>query len=1135
MILKHSPWTVALIVGFTLLASALPLMSGGGGEGDAPTASLSPELAGMVPVDPAYGSVMDPKSIFNMAADSGVPHDYIYLPNIFAQSLLNSGVQPLYTASPAPMGITDYGYMEPSAMKIPYQYNTSSFLATVMFESLDAQYLMNNNPGTVAVQLSAVLSVSGSQGNGNSFFWVKNVLLYTPSTGKAQLVSNVWDISSPSLAFPAGILVSGNGDMIPGLMYYFAGPSFELSGENTVALYINAASTGDGNTITFQYSTGGGEHGDASPGITYDTVVLATPGTKVSAPAGNFVVDGFSRTPSGFLKDVELAVTGPGMGSTTSIYDANGQLTLKFLGPDGTYAKLPAAYNYGSNTGETVQGLSVWWSSQMKPMAHLTTGPSLPVSLWGSQVSQSGAVNMQGTIDPSNSFVFISMGSKIDKSTAAWAPVNPNGTYKYSLPGRITYTMEVISSNHDPQVVTIATETNESSEEGTGEPHGGGGGGEGSDETQAWNNFTLSSNNSLGVYTPLYANGNDQLKELVSSTQGNGNISNPYVLENNQYVLISELFTRTNNFLYPQFSGILIQNTDSYVRIDSPPSLQYKYPVGEYALLASMGLPYYNNLNMVLYNTSHVSITNASVTGWFPDTMLSGAMSNMMFLDSSDFLVASGNFSSMGSSLSIYSGHGVWANGTVWGNRFTADPVLSSGYAASMAHSADPLSISAYSNGNLIYNNYFGNGTSAMSPLHDPYTGETVIYWNSWNLPEKMPGNFNMVANGHSLRGNVVQCGYQGGNYWEYRDISILPYNAEGRIASGGDYLPLSPPLYKVYFNATGSTPPAGWSVKVFQNSVMGWHGNNGGGIFINGTYEYRIIMDSSHSASPSSGTFTVDGSDVAVNISFSEVVFPVTFTRSGLPNGTEWQLDIGNLHELTSESSITIDFMNGSYSYAASAQGSGLLASQSGRILVSGSPVIENILLDNRMHQVRFVVAGGDISGLWSLSLGGKSYVSGEPNITSSLEDGLYEYAITAPEGYVATMPTGTVAVYGGNVTVIVDIVQASYSVTFVGDGLKSGTYWQVQLGGESSNSTGSVITFEVPSGNYTYLIPKTGEYTTNITEGNVLITDRNVTINVGFEEPVDYLGTSLNILIGTVSFAAVSAVATYIVGRRK
>lgn len=1133
---------VALIVSITILASSLPFIIGSNSNEDMVAAPVISDTGLMESIVPSNPSAPDSRAIFEMAANSGVPSEYVYLPNILAQGLNGNGIIPQYSASPAPMGITDYGFMEPSGLKIPYQYNTSGFVATVMFESLDAQYIMNSNPGTVAVQLSSVLSVPSVQGNVNSFFWIKNIMLYTPSTGEVQFVANVWDLSYPSLAFPGGAIQSGNGTMIPGLMYYYAGPVIELQGENSVALYVTAGAVGGNNAVFFQYSSGTGEHGDAAPGITYDTVVLSSPAPSGANAGGRFIVDGFSKTPSGFLKDVELAVTGPGMGSTTSIYDANGQLTLKFMGADGTYTKLPAAYNYGSNTGETVQGLSVWWSSQMKPMAHLSTGPSLPVSLWGSLVSHSGAVNLQGTIDPANAFVFINMGTLIDNGTAAWAPVNSNGTYKYSLPGRITYTMEVLLSNYEPQYVTVATSANESSDEGTGQSHGGGGGGEGADETQAWNNFTLAANVSLGVYTPLYADGNGQLKSLTigasgtGSTVGNGTIADPYVLENNQLTRISELFTRANNFLYPQFSGLMIENSNSYVKIDSPPSFQYKYPVSSYNLLNSMQLPFYNNLNMIFYNTAGITVSNAtSITGWFPDTMNSPILSSLMFVDSTDFLIASNTFSSMGSSLSIYSSNGASGNGTVWGNEFAGDLVLGSSYASAMLDHADPLGISVFNSGNLIYNNYFGQGINVTSPLHDPYTHQPIVYRNAWNLPVKMETSFVNWVNGHSMTGVIVGCGYQGGNYWQYRDVSQTPFNEGGKIAYGGDYIPLTPPAYPVSFNASGSLPIMGWQVQIIHKAQMAYNEPDGNPFMVNGTYGYRIITDSSYSASPSSGTFTIDGKGQSINITFSKVAYPVTFTRTGIPEGTTWTLAIGNNIETVQNSSITLYLQNGTYDYSASVKASGLLASDSGKVLLMGGPLQQYIVLQNQLHRVNFVMNSGSIAGQWNLTLNGVNYSSTSLNITSAVQNGVYEYTVIAPSGYVVTPSSGTVMVYDGNVTIFMSASVQTYKVTFVGDGLKSGTLWQVQFGGQAINTTGPEIAFDVPAGNYTYYIPGVSNYTNNLNSGYILVSGENITLNVGFEVPVDFLGGALNVLIGTVSFAAISGLATYFVGKRK
>ncbi len=1078
----------------------------------------------------------------DIAMNSGVPGKFVYLPNIYAQNLGQQGVSPLYSRGPAPMGLTDYGFMEPSGLKIPYTYQTSSFLGTVMFEDLNAQYLMNSNPDTVAAQLSAVLTVSSGQGNHTDYFWVKNIMLYTPSTGEAQFISNIWDLSSASLALPNGIIESGNGSLIPGIMYYYAGPVIQMVEENTVGLYINSVEINGHDAVVFQYSSGTGEHGEVPAGTTFDTVILSTSTYEQTGSDAKFVVDGFSKTPSGLLKDVELAITGPGMGSTSSIYSANGQLTLKFLGPDGTYTKLPAAYNYGSNTGETIQGLSVWWSSQMKPMAHLSTGPSLLVSMWGSQVSHSGAVNLQGKIDPPNSFVFISMGTKFDNNTASWAPINENGTYKFSLPGRISYTIEVMASNFEPQYVTIATATNESEEEGTGEPHGGGGGGEGADTTLAWTNFTLDFNGARGVYTPLYANGNEQLVNLTQGRSsngtpvGNGTLADPYLLENNQYVRINELFTRTNNFLYPQFSGILIQNTNKTVRVDSPPSFQYKYPVDQYMLLNSMGLPYFNNLNMIFQNTSGVILSNAtSITGWFPNTILQENIANVMIIDSSDFLVASNTFRSMGTSLSIYSGNSGSDNITVWGNTFVRDVLMDSSYSAALMHGTNPLAVSLFSSGNLIYNNYFGQQTTVRSPLHDPYTMEPTMYWNSWNLPDKMGLSFTNTVNGIGLNGSIVECGYQGGNYWEDQNVDQVPYNVNGEIAYGGDFIPLHPPAFEISFNALGDVPPSGWYVQFDKKPMNHFMGPHGSGKLLNGTHEYRVITPSSYSASPSQGTIGVNGLAHTVNITFTKVTYPVTFTRSGITDGSDWTLSVGGMVKETSDNSVTLYLQNGSYQYSATVNAKHQFAHSSGKVLVLGKSVNQAIAFNNRLHVVSFVLNQEQFQGQWSIMVNGTSYSSSTASILSDLQNGVYQYNVTAPEGYVVTPSSGTFAVLDGNVTLSLDVKTQTYKITFVGNGLESGTQWQVKFGNETIHSTQSEITFEVPVGNYTYFVPDVSTYTTDQANGYVIISDQNMTINIEFQPPVNYSEDGVAVLIGTVAFGTVTALAIYLVDRKK
>ena len=82
------------------------------------------------------------------------------------------------------------------------------------------------------------------------------------------------------------------------------------------------------------------------------------------------------------------------------------------------------------------------------------------------------------------------------------------------------------------------------------------------------------------------------------------------------------------------------------------------------------------------------------------------------------------------------------------------------------------------SNNNMLYNNYFNNTNNAYDEGH-----------NTWNITKEAGTN-------------IIDGPYLGGNYWsDYAGIdtngdglgdTLLPYNASGKIATGGDWHPLA-------------------------------------------------------------------------------------------------------------------------------------------------------------------------------------------------------------------------------------------------------------------------------------------------------------------------------------------------------
>lgn len=1116
---------MAIIVGVMTAMSALSVIDQSSYAGSPALGTdyeesdiLSSTVDSSASYDPA-GS-LDTNAIMNAVRDSGVDSRYVFLPNIYSSMLAGSSVEMLYDRSPAPMGITDYGIMEPSGLRIPYQYSTSGFMGTAMFEGLRADYPLSGNPGTVAIQLSAVLDQVTVSGDNSHVFWVKNVMLYTPGSGQIQLVSNIWDFSSKSLHFDDGSILSGGGGIIDSTFYYYAGPVLSESGEFTVALYITSSVSNGNNEVQFQYSVGTEGNENTAPPITYDTVVFNSQpsGATVDISPAGFLVNGFSKTPSRFLYDAELAVTGPGSGSTTSIYEANGQLKLFFLGETGSYTRIPASYNFASNTGETSQGLSVWWTSLMKPMAHLSAGPSLLVSLWGSQVSHSGAVNIQGHISPANAFVFMSMGTVFDNSTAAWAPVNENGSYSYSLPGRIDYSVAVMMSNYQAQYFTMASEESENETEGGHGGGGPGGGGGGEEEAPQWHNVTLNVDVSLGVYTPLYANGNEQLKYLtVGSSEngsyvGNGTVGEPYMIENNEFEPVNTLFSSANNFLFPVFSGISITGTDSYVMIDSPPALHFKYRTSSLYTLVPMELPGMNNMNIVLKDTARVTISNAEyLTGWFPVTMAAAHPAALMILNSTDYLIASNTFGNMGTSVLIYSEDNQESNGTIWGNHFYRDYVLDSTYAGSMLGSMAPESLSVFSSGNLIYNNYFESSLNVKSPLKNLYnTTSDAVFTNDWNLPEKMPLNYTTVVNGMNLTGSIVDSGYQGGNYWD-RDIPYLPFDSNGGIAVGGDYYPLIPLTYGATFVENGLPTGIAWSVKMDNSKVYDTTGNSMNLNLTNGTHNFRILKLSNYSVSPEVGTLSIEGVDVVIEVNFTHVVHNLSFRQTGLQTGMEWTVNLQGEDVTSSGPAITFARENGSYSYSIRGPQGYLATFSSGTALVYGGDSVIDTAFSYSLHRVTFAFTNDRTPGNWSIYLDGQTYSTGGSEISFNLSNGFHSYSIMCPDYYAVSPSSDVFGVYDADKVVQLSASEKMHKVAFIQEGMVSGAEWAVHLDNISVTSTTSVIEFNVPNGTYNYTITAPSNYFADEPQGAVNITSTDSMVHIDFSKGPEYVHTEL------------------------
>ncbi|WP_297215938.1 thermopsin [Thermoplasma sp.] len=695
-------------------------------------------------------------SVMQKLESHGISPRYVYLPNFNAQKIAHFGntVSPTYATTPAPMGIGDIGLKYVNGQIVPYEMNFTSTEASVTVDNLSDFYLLNDGPHSVTIQLNSVLTNVSILGNSSYSFWNQNVVFYSARTHQLTFIDNVWNFSSPAFNMTTNAL-HGNGFLVPYVFYYDIGPTLNVTYPFTVDLYLNSSVINGNSAVYFNYSVF--SSGKVYSG-SYDTVIFNStyghPG--YTAPKPEYQIDGYGYDDTGYLiNDAEVMIGGPGGGSTTSVYSINATMHLYYLNSTtGTYQTVPSAFDIAADTGETSEGVAVSWAHGSNGYyARLTAGPSFIYGMWNMSTASS-MEKFSGTISPSNAFLFSSPG-EMNLSDAAWVPTSTSGHFSFVLPAG-TYAYEALMSYYAPASGILGPV----------------------------NAIELVKDPAMGIYTPLFAMDNQQLANI--SISGNGSATNPYVVENQQYMPINPLFDEFNDFLFPVFPGVVIANTNASVNLISMPSFYMQYAGYQEEVLKALKLPTYNYLPFEFYNTSNLSLWDDQfISGWFAYFLSGFPDANVILWNSTHDLIGSNTFYSMDSSLLVFGG----SDNYIWGNYFLQSPITKTKEFEYINTNGAPFGVSMYSSGNIVYNNEFKVYVTAYSPDYSIYTGLEAIYMDEWNI-SLQPAFFVHYFNNFALSGSIIGTFYQGGNYW-WNFNGTIPYNDNGLIYYGGDYVPL--------------------------------------------------------------------------------------------------------------------------------------------------------------------------------------------------------------------------------------------------------------------------------------------------------------------------------------------------------
>ena len=864
---------VVVVASLAVLGSGIGVIgvsAAGSASGHLPAGGLSPTASekGLAATASPSSRLALEQRVLAATKAHHLPIEAASLPNLLGQATVSDGVvSPLYTASPAAMGIGTYGVDNTTGTPSAFTLETSSWEGSITLNSVNTFLLTNDgtlssngSENAFGVQLNAVMS-GVTLGESPSYsFWTQNVVYFNyPFPGTITFLDNIWNFSSPAFDLSAGTLYSYGGTPVYPVYYFDFGPTYSITFPVTIHLYLNSSvtdltSTGDAySTVQFGYSLVDPASGTTEASGIYDTVLFNSTAPIGAVPPSPYLVDGSQVTPTGYIPwDAEIMIGGPGGGTTTSVYGISGSESLEFWDASaGAYVNAPSAWDVGSETGETSEGISESYTSP--GTVDLNTGPSMVLPFWNATPGGNrGQATVRGYLSPTNAFVFFNFGRAFSAGDAGWAPTQTADAVQYIVPPG-TYTVRTMLSDYAPSQSTLTVRA------------GG----------IARLDLGLRADPATGVYTPLDAWNNAQLAAISSG--GSGSAESPFAIVNNPAPGgLNPVFGQMNEYFYPVFPGVLLANTTAYVDLDNPSVFPVTYPTAYDGELETNGLPLTNNLAFELFDASNVAIWRAQgISGWFfyedygPTGFL--PLANVVIWGGSNDLVGDSTFLSQGSSLLLAGSNPSAPTGNVvWGNTFENSTDLTpTMYPGTGTSNGPPIAIFAFESGDLIYNNYVATSITAYAPDVNIFTGAPQLNLESWNLPMVEPTSFGMIVDGHLLAGAIVPSRWQGGNYWaDYVPGSGLPYDEYGLIESGGDYFPYPIVAYAVVFVLHGGGFGVTWAVTVngvtqtTSSRVLDFYETPG-------TYSFSAtLIRGTGTISPATGTFTVSDRNLTLELS---------------------------------------------------------------------------------------------------------------------------------------------------------------------------------------------------------------------------------------------------------------------------
>jgi YVTN family beta-propeller protein len=347
-------------------------------------------------------------------------------------------------------------------------------------------------------------------------------------------------------------------------------------------------------------------------------------------------------------------------------------------------------------------------------------------------------------------------------------------------------------------------------------------------------------------------------------------------------------------------------------------------------------------------------------------------------------------------------------------------------------------------------------------------------------------------------------------------NVGNYPYFATCDVANGyvyvADYgsgnVSVVEVAYELTFREEGLPNGTEWSVNISGGPSVVSNSSTLSESEYYGTYSYSIFSaDRTYAAH--GGTFTFNSTSTQETIVFSRVKYPVSFSESGLPIGTDWSVTLGGLSLSSQNSSIGFSEPNATYDYHFGTVPGWTTFSFNGSVVVNGRSLPPVAVA---WSQVTYSVTVGEEglpagTGWWVNLTGGPPTYSLSSALALSEPNGTYRFVVsTTNQSYAA--PGGTFSVDAGPVSENVSFSLVTFGITFVESGLAAGSNWSVNLGGVMIDSTTTTVGFTEPNGTYLFAVTSPSRVSSTPSSGVVEVNGSSQTQAISFTTlpPAEY-----------------------------